>query len=714
MKTFLNFLFLFFLCSNNLIAQDAYHQAVSDYLSTTYSADGGTWLIANTEISNNSAAISYGATNTVESITGQEFSTKVNINVAAAGNNPWDAGRFNKSLTAVDVDDVVLVTFYARSVNGDGSINAFAEDEDDFFKEYYFEVDLTEEWQRKFIVFKSIRNYPQSTLNLGFHLGVQAQQIEIGGFTAINFNGTIDLDDLPNDFAGNEYGGNEPDAPWRAEAQANIQNLRKATLTINAVDANNNPLTEGSVNVSMKQHDFVFGTAVKGCAFAGNSCQNFTYESKLTNLDGKGHGFNAVVFENDLKWDAWEEGWAASPAELTKCVDFLTEKNIAARGHTLVWPGDQFLPDDVGASTDINFVKSRINDHMEEILTYPGFIGRIPEWDVLNEIVVNRDLENLFITDAAYETGRELYVEIFEKAKEISPDTRLYLNDYVTLTLGNEAGATQYERLKDFLGEIVDAGAPIDGIGFQGHIGSAPNSIYDVLDTYDDFYDAYGLTAKITEFDLPESVEEELAAKYLGDFLTATFSHPSMDGFLFWSFWDGATYMNPGANLFNQDWSQTLVGDKFVDLVFNKWWTKEIAKIDNGSALVEAFKGVYEISYKCNGELVSYEIEILEDKTINIECDAIGVNTLNISRLDFDLFPNPSKGVINFNWDTTVSNNPAIAWQVYSAAGQLIQSHKETSSLNGQIDLSDSPKGIYLIKIVFESGEEVVKRMVIQ
>ena len=111
----------------------------------------------------------------------------------------------------------------------------------------------------------------------------------------------------------------------------------------------------------------------------------------------------------------------------------------------------------------------------------------------------------------------------------------MYLNDYVTITLGNTGGG-QYDILKARIQELIDAGAPIEGIGFQGHVGGFPNGIPSVLATYDDFYNSFGLTAKITEFDLPTIVSEELAANYLRDFLTATFSHESMDGFLFWSF----------------------------------------------------------------------------------------------------------------------------------------------------------------------------------
>ena len=686
------YVFLFFVGIQNLSAQDDYHTGLMNYLNSEYGVSNGDWLMANTEIANLASANTYGVTPIQEEVTDEDFTRKVIIDIPNAAANPWEIGRFNKNTIAIEPDDKVLVSFYIRSRNGPGRANIFAEHSTTFAKEFFFDAPISEEWRRYFISFESSDAFAIGTLNMGFHFGAVAQTIEIAGYTAINFKDNVNINDLPNDVQNDKYGGYESDAPWRAEAAESIENIRKATLTVVASNSLGQPIQSGVVDVIMKQHKFKFGSAVKGCAFAGNNCQNENYESRIANLAGPGKGFNTIVFENDLKWPTWEDQSLTSHTELVNCLDWLEERNIETRGHALLWPGNSFLPGDIVNSTDVSYIKTRIDEHLQTILNYPGYKGRIPEWDVLNEIVLNRDLENLFRTDAAYKTGRELYVETLEKARAEDPNLRLYVNDYVTLTLNSTPTSQNYTTLKTFLGEIIDAGAPLDGIGFQSHIGGFPNSIYDVQATFDDFYNSFGLKAKVTEFDLPTIVGEELAANYLRDFMTITYAHPSMEGFLFWSFWDGATYMNPGANLFRQDWTRTPAGDIFVDLLFNQWWTDETIEIENGSASISGFKGLYDVHYECNGELIEIEIELFEDESITITCDQLGTSTLEIEKSNYKLYPNPSTGTINI--DREKEGTAQIV--VHNFLGQQVL-QKNISDKSVQLNISTS--GVYTVEL---------------
>mgnify|MGYP003880256745 CR=1 FL=1 len=143
----------------------------------------------------------------------------------------------------------------------------------------------------------------------------------------------------------------------------------------------------------------------------------------------------------------------------------------------------------------------------------------------------------------------------------------MYINDYVTIGQGNTGGGL-YNLKKQFVQELVDAGVQLEGIGFQGHIGAFPTSIYDVQTILDDFYNTFGTAAKITEYDTNEGMSDELAATYLRDFLTMIFSHESTDGFLTWGFWDGAHWQD-NAPFFYQDWTLKPAGEAFIDLVFN-------------------------------------------------------------------------------------------------------------------------------------------------
>ena len=169
-----------------------------------------------------------------------------------------------------------------------------------FEKEVIFSLPIEEEWTRYLVPFQSNNTYAVDALAWGFHLATQTQTIELGGFTAINFSNSADLEDLPNEVNNEQYDGYELDAPWRADAANRIEQLRKANLTINLEDVNGNPVQDGAVNVKMLQHDFGFGTAVTAARLPGANGYNPTYANNLINLDGEGHGFNCVVFENDL------------------------------------------------------------------------------------------------------------------------------------------------------------------------------------------------------------------------------------------------------------------------------------------------------------------------------------------------------------------------------------------------------------------------------
>ena len=93
-----------------------------------------------------------------------------------------------------------------------------------------------------------------------------------------------------------------------------------ASLRIEAKDESGNPFPDAQIAVKMLSHAFAFGSAVTADKIAGNNNYNAMYEGKILDLDGKGHGFNWVVFENDMKWPAWEQNWLVSNAELVNAV----------------------------------------------------------------------------------------------------------------------------------------------------------------------------------------------------------------------------------------------------------------------------------------------------------------------------------------------------------------------------------------------------------
>lgn len=686
--------------------QDAYHSSLQTFLQTDYNLPAGSWIFYDSETAILNNSTSFGNITTTETVVGQEFTQSSKIQVTQVPANVYGSQWFIQNKQAIQAGDVILATFFIRGIGERAKLSFFIENATTYNKEVYLTMPADTQWRRFLIPFEASSNFGVNGLTFGLHLGYQVQDVQFGGLTAINYGKSVGVGDLPEKVNNEFYDGWEPNAAWRADAAVRIDSLRKADLSIVAKDAMGNPVENAGFEVKMLQHEFGFGSAVTAERIAGNNGQNNIYENKIINLDGNGHGFNWVVFENDMKWPAWEDNWFVSNTELANAVTWLRNEDITVRGHVLLWPGYENLPSDIEVNKgDLAYVKNRINTHISTILNYSGIAGQVDEWDMLNEIITNDDLENLFKGTPGYPTGREIYTEVYNQAKAQDSTVGMWVNDYITMTLQQEAGSPQYDELKSHIQEMLNAGVDLEGIGFQGHLGGFPNGIPSVLNTLDDFYNAFGLKAKITEFDLPTFVNEVTAATYLKDFMTAIYSHPSVDGFLFWNFWDGAFWLNSGTNLFNLDWSYTPSGDTFVNLVFDEWWTDELLTTDmTGAGSVRGFKGKYEISYTCDGVIVRDTVVMAEDLTVNITCDNVTTGLRNEFVNTFEIMPNPSTGFVQI---IQPGLTPA-DMTLLDVNGRvvLIQSISEnTTSLN----LSHLPDGMYLIRLQTDQGIQIEK-----
>lgn len=700
---------LFCLAFQPLRAQDAYHTDLLQTLSDDYDLPAGSWISFDTEVANLDAASYYGDMElNTETISGQAFTQVVRMEVNSGGGDPWTSAWSIRNPKPITKGHRLLWVIWLRSAGTtDGKVNLFAEDVMTYDKEVIYTLPLAREWKQYLVPFEAGDNYPVNDLNFGLHLGIQSQTIELGGFAIIDYGTSVALDALPQEVNNELYGGYEPDAAWRAEAAERIETLRKADLTIQVNTPAGEPLPNAEVSVRMLQHEYAFGTAVVACRFAGNNCQNDTYQAKLTDLDGQGHGFNEVVFENALKWPGWEDHWIASQPQTADAVQWLVDRGIRVRGHNLVWPGTSNLPADINANlSNLDYVKNRINEHLEDILHYPGIKGNLIDWDVLNEITVNRTLEDAFRGKPGYPTGREIYAEIFSRAKTLAPEAKMYINDYITISQDRSEGEI-YDRYQSFIQELIDAGAPLEGIGFQAHIGGFPVSIYTVQQILDDFYNKYGLPSKVTEFDMDPQVSDELAATYMRDFMTINFSHPSSEGFLIWGFWDGNHWFQ-NAPLFNLDWSLKPSGQAFLDLVYEEWWTEaDLTTDENGNTGIRGFKGTYEITYTQDGVTKKDTIVLSEDMAITL-----GTNqTTDITDLQEEagikIYPNPAQDQLFIRRETTAP----VQLSILSADGKVLSTQRIVAQTM-QLPLN-IPSGFYTL-IWEEEGRRFYQKLVVR
>ncbi len=702
--------FLIFICFK-IAAQDTYHTQLLDSLNRKYTLPTTVkWVLPNTETATLNIVSNFGGTTTAITPTNVLF-TKGQQRVVTQGATQWEAQHRYANATAIQKGDRCLLVIWLRSTTPNARVNIFAEHITTFNKEISSVVMPTSTWKMYLAPFESTADYPVNGLNIGLHLSYLNQTIEIGGAACLNYEKTVTYNQLPLSLDNETYGGIEPNAPWRAAAEQSIEQLRKANLTVKVVNGSNQAVSGAEVRFEMTQHAYKFGSAVVSNKFNGGSAYNSTYEQKMLDLDGKGHGFNEIVFENDLKWPAWEQHWFSSQADIASDIAWLKSKDISVRGHTLVWPNWNYSPSDITASQTPDYIKNRIRNHLNSILNYAGVGRACIDWDVLNEITTNTAIATRFAGTPGYTTGRELYTQIYKQADSLLPNTKLYINDYIAIEQGDSPTngiATWQQRIDELLAQ----GAPIDGIGFQGHFSSTPTGIPRVKEILDDFWNKYHLEAKVTEYDIAKLTSADMQAKYMRDILTICFAHPSMKGFLMWGFWDGAHWLD-NAPIYYQDWTFKPSGVAFVDQVFTKWWTD--AKVNtavSGEAMQRGFKGKYKITVKLpDGKTITQLADLDADKTLTINTNGTGTHDL-ATELGLKIIPNPAVSLAKVVWSTP-SVNEAAQLQIRNSIGVLVF-EKKVNLLENSHELGDFQKvsGIYFVTLKTKSGLQTLKLIV--
>jgi GH35 family endo-1,4-beta-xylanase len=535
---------------------------------------------------------SAGSVSRVE-VAGQPFTQAARIVTRERPANAYSFQFSAKNAAAVKVGDVLLGVFWARAVEplpADGEAKTefcFELGQAPHTKITVSPATLSTEWRRYYAPGEAKVALAAGEGGVRFRLGYDPQTVEIADVRLLAYGSRVKFADLP--FTSNTYNGRDPQAPWRAEAAARIDQLRKGDLTVTVFDAAKKPVPGARVAVRMKRHAFGFGSAVDAKLLLATSPDADKYREIVA------RDFNKVTIENHLKWPMWEGDRKIG----TRAVAWLRERGIAVRGHCLYWGSEKHLPKRVVALFDQpEALRTAVLDHIADI--GGAFKGQLPEWDVVNEPFSNFAMQNVFAGRGASagriepELGAQSLAEWFRAAHTVDPAAQLFINDYSILSTGGVDYEHQayYERT---IQELLRLGAPVQGIGMQGHFQEDLTPIprlFTILDRFAKF----GLPIQITEHDFT-TWDEQLQADYTRDFMTAMFSHANVSGFLIWGFWEKAHWI-PAAAYYRADWSQRPAGKAWRDLVFRDWWTNA-----NGVAAADG-------TFKTRGFLGDYEIEV--------------------------------------------------------------------------------------------------------
>lgn len=683
---------------------DAYHDWLLNQLNSDHGISGGEWVFGNNEASTTARLYTQaGVTRTDISIADMPFTQAVRLKTEDRPTNFWEYSATYSTQDLIPNGDVLLAVFWIRGLDaerGKGFINSTYELGGPPYNSMYVrDFGLGQEWQQWLIPFQATEDLPSSWLTL--KMGYLAQEIEIGGVAVINYGNAYEVDQLPNSTHNLDYEGRSPEAAWREAAQTRIASHRMQDVRIVARDAAGNLVPDALIKLNMHQHAFGFGTVVALNAW-NNHPQKETYQEKILNLTGDGRSFNIAVLENAMKWEYWEnDGWPGTREQTAELVKTLRAEGIRLRGHNLLWPSFQWLPEDIAMNQgDPTYVRNRITNHIDDIMNFPGIKDNMAEWDVINEPGHLKDIATIF-------GSTDIYTDIFKQAEQNQPDAKLYVNDYDLITRMG-VNLSLEEEYKGIIQDIEAQGGRVDGVGVQGHFTyplTPPETVYEILDVLG----AGGKSLSVTEYDARD-VDEFMAGEYMRDILTICFSHPNVDNFLLWGIWDEIHWLDDSP-FFREDWTIKPSGQAFLDLVFDEWWTQEMGSTDaNGAFDTRAFLGTHIIEIEHNGSLTRDTIQLNGDQTtFEIQLD-LPTNVNDLKRGTFQLGqnqPNPATGTTLI--PVRLSQAGQVQLTLYNALGAPIRSianeYLAPGSYQFELQVEDLPAGLYSYQLYFENQQ---------
>lgn len=509
------------------------------------------------------------------------FERALRMTTRKAPENPWGFQTHAKCSAVVKKGEVLLAVFWARaagtSEEAEGTF-VFELARAPYTKSAGYRFDCGKAWAKFYVPFIAAMNYGEDDIALHFQAGAAKQVIEVGGLRVMSYGREVALGELP--YTPLTYKGRAADAAWRKEAADSIEKERKAQLTVVVHSVSGKVMPWAEVRVRQQRHAYGFGSAVAASPLLDEGAEPDTYRGIVAST------FNRVTIENDLKWPNFE----ANRQRALDTVKWLREAGIVVRGHNLLWPSWKYLPKDAQAlEVNPDALRKRIVDHVRDEVS--AFKGQIAEWDVVNEPVTNTDVQRVL--------GDGILAEVFKAAREADPQARLFINDYSILSHGGTDTEHQDGYFKT-IRALLDAKAPVQGIGMQGHFNEQLTPVPKVWEILNRF-GALGLPIQITEHDI-NVWDEEVMADYTRDFMTAVFAHPATSGFITWGFWEKRHWI-PNAAQWTGAWQLRGHGKVWYDLVFKKWWTSVNTETGrNGVAKVRGFLGDYTIEVRAGSK----------------------------------------------------------------------------------------------------------------
>ncbi|WVY91083.1 hypothetical protein V8G54_036597 [Vigna mungo] len=343
--------------------------------------------------------------------------------------------------------------------------------------------------------------------------------------------------------------------------------IRKRDVVLKFSGLDSGSYANTSVQVRQTQNVFPIGTCISRSNIDNEDFVDFMVKH-----------FNWVVFGNELKW-YWTEPQQGNfnYKDADDLLSLCQKHNIQTRGHCIFWDVEGVVQQWI-KSLNKNDLMTAVQNRLNGLMT--RYKGKFNHYDVNNEM-----LHGSFFQDRL---GKDIRANMFKTANQLDPSATLFVNDYHV-----EDGCDTRSCPDKYIHHILDLqeqGAPVGGIGIQGHIDSP---IGPIVSSSLDKLGILGLPIWFTELDV-SSINEYVRADDLEVMLREAMAHPAVEGIMLWGFWE--LFMSrDNAHLVNAEGDINEAGKRFLALK-QEWLSHSRGHVDEqGQYNFRGFHGTYNL-----------------------------------------------------------------------------------------------------------------------
>lgn len=250
--------------------------------------------------------------------------------------------------------------------------------------------------------------------------------------------------------------------------------------------------------------------------------------------------WNGVSAENGCKWGSVERNrdtWNWGNADV--CYNHAADNNQMFRYHAIAWGSQTPL-----WLEDLQYNVPEFRAELEEyIVAIADRYKYMDQVDVLNEQIGTHAPNTPWFRNGLGGTGTTGYdwaIYLFERVRELLPNTKLVINDY-----GLVRSSSNIDAQLELVALLRDRGL-IDGYGTQSHDFSVDGSTASGLESDLDRMSRGGIPIYVTELDMRGGVDSENNdSQQLSSYQThfpVYWEHPHVAGITLWGYIVGSTW----------------------------------------------------------------------------------------------------------------------------------------------------------------------------